>query len=331
MRTGRSGAPFSFGHPYYSRMTEILVIGPGAIGATLAGWLCQDDRHDVAVAVRTPFDAIEVQTPEGVIHAKPRVFTQVSQVRAVDWVLVTTKAYDSEEAAKWFANAVGPRTRVAIIQNGVEHIARFEKHVDKSRLVPVMIDLPADRVSPGKSIQRGPARLVVPAGQNGADFLQLFAHTNFDAQQTEDFTTAIWRKLCLNSAGVISAVVLKGAGITRHEGVAELMRNIIRECVAVGRAEGATLSDSIPDEIVASAQRAAPDTENSMVADRRAGRPMEIDTRNGVIVRLGKKHGIDAPMNALMVVLLEAVSTPSLGGRKPTTANPAIVTALGLR
>jgi 2-dehydropantoate 2-reductase len=291
-------------------MASILLIGPGAIGATLAAWLAQDDRHDVAVAARTPFDSLEVQTPQGVIHARPRVYTDVAQVRPVDWVLVTTKAYDSEPAAKWFAEALGPTTRVAIIQNGVEHIARFEKHIDVPRLVPVMIDLPADRGAPGRAIQRGPARLVVPASRNGADFLKLFAHTSFDVRETNDFTSAIWRKLCLNSAGAVSAVLLKGAGISRNEGVAELMRNIIRECIAVGRAEGATLGDDVPDEIVAGARRAPPDTENSMVADRRAGRRMEIDTRNGVIVRLGKKHGIAAPMNALMVALLEAAQTP---------------------
>ncbi len=84
------------------------------------------------------------------------------------------------------------------------------------------------------------------------------------------------------------------------------MRTLVRECVAVGRAEGATLPDSIPDDIVAGARRAPRDAGNSMLADRRAGRPMEIDARNGVIVRLGSKHGISAPMNALMVTLLEA-------------------------
>ena len=46
-------------------MADILLIGPGAIGATLAGWLCQDDRHQVAVAARTTFGSIEVQTHEG--------------------------------------------------------------------------------------------------------------------------------------------------------------------------------------------------------------------------------------------------------------------------
>jgi 2-dehydropantoate 2-reductase len=58
---------------------------------------------------------------------------------------------------------------------------------------------------------------------------------------------------------------------------------------------------------VARTRRGPRDAKNSMLADRLAGRPMEIDARNGVIVRLGRKHGIAAPMNALMVALLEAV------------------------
>jgi 2-dehydropantoate 2-reductase len=288
------------------RMASILLIGPGAIGATLAAWLAQDDRHDVAVAARTPFDSIEVQTPEGVIRAKPRVYTEFSQARPVDWVLVSTKAYDSDAAAQWFPTACGPRTRVAVIQNGVEQVARFEKHFDPMRIVPVMIDLPAERVSPGKTIQRGTAHLVVPAGKNGAEFVQLFTHTNFDAKQSDDFVSAVWRKLCLNCAGAPCAVLVKPQGIVHQPGVAELMRDLVRECVAVGRAEGARLEDSIPDEIVERTRRGPRDAGNSMYADRRAGRPMEYDARNGVIVRLGMKHGIATPMNALMVSLLEA-------------------------
>jgi len=287
-------------------VASILLIGPGAIGATLATWLAQDDRHDVGVAVRTPVDSLEVQTPEGVIRAKPRVFTEVRQVRPVDWVLVATKAYDSDSAALWFPTACGPRTRVAVIQNGVEHVARFEKYIEPARIVPVMIDLPAERLSPGRTVQRGPARLVVPAGANGADFLKLFSHTHFDAKATDDFVSAVWRKLCLNSSGAISAVLLKPAGIVHHEGVADAMRTIIRECIAVGRAEGAKLEDAIADDLIERAKRGPRDAANSMLADRRAGKPMEYDARNGVIVRLGRKHGIAAPMNALMVALLEA-------------------------
>ena len=287
-------------------MASILLIGPGAIGATLAAWLCQDPRHQVTVAARTPFDSIETTTPGGVIRARPRVITAANQAQPVDWILAVTKAYDSDAAANWFPQATGPDTRLAIIQNGVEHLARFEKHFPRGRTVPVMIDLPADRSAPGRTLQRRNARLEVPTGEHSAAFLDLFAHTGFDAQQTDDFTTALWKKLCLNAAGAVSAVLLKGAGISHHDGVAELMRDIVRECVAVGRAEGARLVDSMPDLIVQGARQAPRDASNSMMADRLAGRPMEIDARNGVIVRLGRKHGIPTPGNALMVALLEA-------------------------
>jgi 2-dehydropantoate 2-reductase len=202
--------------------------------------------------------------------------------------------------------ATGPRTRLAVIQNGVEHLQRFEKHFPRERMVPVMIDLPAERLSPGRTVQKGPAHLVVPAGGNGEGFLALFGHANFDAKQTDDFTTAVWSKLCLNSAGAPCAVLLETNGISHHDGVAALMRDIVRECVAVGRAEGATLPDSMPDDIVERIRRSPRDSGNSIYADRLAGRPMEYDARNGVIVRLGRRHGIAAPMNALMAALLEA-------------------------
>jgi 2-dehydropantoate 2-reductase len=37
---------------------------------------------------------------------------------------------------------------------------------------------------------------------------------------------------------------------------------------------------------------------------------MEFDARNGVIVRLGERHGIATPTNQLMVTLLEAAQLP---------------------
>jgi 2-dehydropantoate 2-reductase len=288
-------------------MPNITLIGPGAIGTTLTAWLSQVPAHNVAVAVRTPFDSIVLNTPGGTLEASPRVLTEPSQAQPADWVLVTTKAYDSAAAARWFENSVGPQTRVAVIQNGVEHVERFAPYVDADRIVPVMIDCPATRVAPGRVTQGGPIHIVVPAGTNGAAFVQLFEGLGLDVRETPDFTTAVWKKLCLNSAGAVSAVLLAPAGIVHHAVTAEVIREIVRECIAVGRARGAVLGDEIADEIVDRMRRGPRDAGNSMLADRRAGRPMEIDARNGVIVRYGRENGIPAPMNALMVALLEAV------------------------
>jgi 2-dehydropantoate 2-reductase len=288
-------------------MADITLIGPGAIGSTLAAWLSQSREHVVTVAARTPFSSIVLETPGGRLEATPRVLTDPASASPSDWVLVATKAYDSAGAARWFERSLGEQTRLAVIQNGVEHVERFAVHADASRIVPVMIDCPATRHSPGHVTQRGPIRMAVPAGANGAAFVALFSGLDIDVRETPDFVTAVWKKLCLNSAGAVSAALLAPAGISHHDGVADVLREIVRECVAVGRARGAVLGDEMADEIVAQMRRSPRDSSNSMLADRRAGRPMEIDARNGVIVRFGREHGIPTPMNELMVAMLEAV------------------------
>ena len=149
--------------------------------------------------------------------------------------------------------------------------------------------------------------LKVPDDALGRDFVRLFAGTTADASVVPDFLSVVWRKLCFNSAGVLSALVLQPAGIVRGEAMGEVALQIIRECAAVARAEGAHLEDNVADLVLA-AQRAAPaDSINSMLADRQAGRPVEIDARNGVIVRLGQKHGIATPSNSMAVGLMEAL------------------------
>jgi 2-dehydropantoate 2-reductase len=80
----------------------------------------------------------------------------------------------------------------------------------------------------------------------------------------------------------------------------------VAECVAVGRAEGADLADDLPQQVVAGYRAGPADGVNSLHADRLAGRPMEIDARNGVIVRKGAAHGIATPVNAMVVALLKA-------------------------
>jgi 2-dehydropantoate 2-reductase len=102
-------------------------------------------------------------------------------------------------------------------------------------------------------------------------------------------------------------LVLQPAGIVRGEALGDVALQIIRECAAVARAEGANLEANVA-EVVLDAQRTAPaDSVNSMLADRQAGRPVEIDARNGVIVRLGRKHGIATPANSMAVALMEVM------------------------
>lgn len=286
-------------------MATITIIGPGAIGGVLATWLGQDPDHAITVCARTPFDRLEVETPTGTITSRPRVITHPAEAQPADWVLIATKAYDSAAAARWLPAVCREETPVVILQNGVEHVERFAPYWPAERLVPAVIDCPAERTAPGRMRQRGPSWIVVPDGPHGRAFVPLFRRTNFDVS-TGDFTTRAWAKLCINAPGAISAILLKPTGVIQIEPVAELTRAMVRECLAVGRAEGARLEDGIAEAVVEGARAAPADSLNSLLADRMAGRPMEIDARNGAVTRFGRRHGIPTPLNEMAVALLVA-------------------------
>jgi len=289
-------------------LTRIAIIGTGAVGASIAAWLIAAPGHDVTLCARTPFETLRVKTPEGMLESTPRLLTDPASASPVDWVLVVTKTYDAPGAQRWLDHLVGPDTHVAILQNGVEHYSRFPG-LDPARIAPVIVDIPAERRAPGDVVQRRNGSLTVPDDAAGRAFAALFAHSPIDTILTDDWLTAAWRKLAVNCAGAVNALTLQPAGIARDVEAAELMRALIRECIAVGRAEGATLPDDLPDLVIDGYRNGPADSINSIHADRLAGRPTEADARNGVIARLGARHGIDAPLNRMADVVLRKAPT----------------------
>jgi 2-dehydropantoate 2-reductase len=242
------------------------------------------------------------------IEARPTVLTRPQEGHEVDWILVATKAYDSDSAAAWFHGLMGEDTRVAILQNGVDHVERFSKYLPAGTILPVVVDCPTERVAPERIRQRGPVTLAVPESDIGVAFTELFARTEIDATTDKDFVTVAWRKLCINAAGAVNALTLEPARIAHNPHAELVMRTLVLEAVAVGRAEGADLDDSVADDVVYLYQNQPGDSVNSLYADRLAARPMEIDLRNGVIVRMGRRHGISTPFNEMAVALLKSVS-----------------------
>jgi 2-dehydropantoate 2-reductase len=293
-------------------MTTIALIGPGAIGGMFAAWLMQVPGNEVVLCARTPFERLVVRAPEGrTLEGAPRILTDpesAASLGPVDWVLAVTKTYATPDAARWVERLVGPATSLAVVQNGVEHMERFRDRVPSERTLPVITDVPAERTAPGQIWQRRHGATTVPEDELGRRFVALFQRTPFTPVTTDDFLTASWNKLVLNSTGVVNALTLKPAGIARNDRIAALMRAIAAETLAVGKAVGARLREPWPDEIVARYRASPPDSVNSLLADRLAGRPMELDARNGVVVRLGARRGVPTPLNAMAVAILEAAS-----------------------
>lgn len=295
-------------------MTSIAIIGPGAIGGTVAAWLAQNRELAITLCARTPLDDLRVEVPGGVLIARPTVLTDPAAAEPVDWVLVATKAYDVEATRAWLDRLVVQGTRVGIIQNGVEQVQLFQHLVPAERLVPVIINLPAVRSAPGRIVQSRKGFIWVPAGENGAALAALFAHTEIEALADADYLSRAWIKLCGNCGAIVPSLTLRATGPVWSDDLEAIVRGLAEECAAVGRAEGATIPQAVIDGVVDNARTSTEGSvAGSLHADRLAGHNMAVDARNGVIVRLGAKHGIATPMNKVLVTLLGASGSPWVG------------------
>lgn len=300
-------------------MSTIAILGPGAIGCAVGAALVQAAHHSVLFCANSPFDRLHIIIPGHPSIDRPAdVHTSPTSLSPVDWLLVCVKAQQVPATGPWLRALVAPHTRVAMLQNGVEHFDPIATLIgDPTRILPVVVQIPAQRTAPGAVTLSGTPYLVVPDNPLGHSLQTLFADSLIPIQTTPDFPTRMWEKLCLNAVnGAITAITERDQSVLRQPEVAELARQIVLECMAVGRAEGATFDDQLPARIVANLAGApgTPGGGNSMLYDRLAGRELEAEARNGVIPRLGAKHGIPTPINAAFYALLKNL-TP-----RPTTS-----------
>ncbi len=297
-------------------MARVAIVGVGAIGGALASLLETAGKNEITLCTRRPLPSLTVDTPAGPVQVHARNESNPKLAKTVDWVLVATKAYDAAGAAEWFAGLCANGAPVAVIQNGVEHRERFAQFVPADRLLPVVIDCPVERKAQDKVHVRGGALIKAEDSALGRSFAELFsvesAKPDLKLELTGDFITAMWWKLCVNAPGALSALTLKPSGVLRNETMGQLALGMIAECAAVGRAEGACLAESLPEEILAQYRKQPPDSVNSLLADRLAGRRTEWDARNGAVVRKGRKHGIVTPLNNMAAALLEAMESEAV-------------------
>ena len=290
----------------------VAVIGSGGIGGYLAAVLVEAGR-DVTLCVRTAFDTLTIEEA-GQSRAVPvRIATDPAGVSPVRFILLTTKAQDTESAAPWIRALAGPQTVLVVVQNGIGHEERAGPIAGPARILPSIINCSVERVAPGRIVHHGARRLEVPKGADGASVVKLFADTPFEVVETEDFKTVAWRKLLANLvANAITALTIRRTEVFGVPAIHELAEAVLAEALAVARADGAKLSQADADRSVAGMGRHGGSAGTSMLYDRLAGRPLEHRHITGALVAAADRHAIPVPVNRTLLALLEAVSGQKL-------------------
>jgi 2-dehydropantoate 2-reductase len=293
----------------------IAVVGLGAIGGIIAGSLAAAGRN-VLACVRTPFDRLVLERPEGRVEVAPRVLTDPAAAGVADWVLVATKTHETASAAPWLRRLCGPATRVAVLQNGIDRAAAVAAFAGPAAVMQAIVYYNGERLGPGQIRLRqvrlrhaGDRDLAVLDDDLGRGFADLLDGVPLVVERVGDLRTLLWRKLLLNvTVNPVTALTLQRQAVSQRDDIQALYRAILTEAVAVAAADGARLGAEDVERTVATLLGYPPDAGTSMYFDRLAGRPLEVEALTGALVAAGERHNIAVPLNRALLALLRAVS-----------------------
>lgn len=286
----------------------LALLGPGAIGTTIAAVLHDAGRTPVLCG-RTAHPQLILRHDDGETVVPGPVLNNPAAIqRPFDLLFVAVKTTQIADSARWLAALCDENSVVCALQNGVEQEALLAPYVNGARVLPSVVWFPAQREPDASVWLRDTPRLTLPDVPQAKRVADVLSGTRCAVELSADFASVAWRKLLQNAVAGLMVLANRRAGMFTREDITELALAYLRECLSVARANGAQLSDNVPQEIVERFHRAPADLGTSILADRQANRPLEWDIRNGVIQRYGRRQGIATPISDVLVPLLAAGS-----------------------
>jgi 2-dehydropantoate 2-reductase len=270
------------------------ILGAGAIGG-LVGTVLASLGEDVMVVVRaeklTGYPAnLLLELPSGSLTAPAKAVASLTE--PVDVLWIATKTYQLQAALEVVQLSPGC---VVPLLNGVDHVAVLRARFGRERVLPATIAVEAEKVAPGRFIQRSPiVRFNLAASLQpllGGIIGQL-GNLGFTCQFIPNEQTLLWGKLCFLApiALVTSASGMNVGEILADAGWKPRLSSAIGEACAVANASGAEVDAA---QILTALDSAPPGMRSSMQKDLVAGRELELDAIGGPIVRGGERYGID--------------------------------------
>ncbi len=281
------------------------IIGHGAIGVLYATIFQKVLGNDLFIIADE--DRIQRYQNEGVYaNGEKCSFQYVSYEEAapVDLLIFDTKYTGLETAASLAGSAVGKDTIVMSFLNGLVSEQVIEEKLHPAHLLYCTVQ-GMDTTKTGNQVTfRSFGSVTFGSDDNSKtpDVLaveELFGRSGIIFSVPADIHHQLWNKWMLNvGVNQACAVYATGYGGVQAPGEPrETMIAAMEEARATAAAEGVNLTEKERDDWIALIDSLSPDGEPSMRQDTRAGRPTEVELFAGMVLKLGKIHGIAVPQN----------------------------------
>lgn len=298
---------------------RILILGAGATGGYFGGrllaagrdvtFLVRPKRADAlartGLILRSRFGNVE-------LHAPPTV-TSATLNEPFDLIMLSSKAYDLNAAMDAIAPAVGSRTAILPLLNGMRHIdllkARFgaEHVLGGWAMISAVLDDEGciNHLNDLHGLIFGEL-----SGERTARAEAMYAELSgvgFESHLSDAILHEMWEKwVFIASLAGITCVMRAPIGDVVASNGEDFALGLLDECEAISAAEGYSTSEAFMARN--RTMLTAPDSPltASMLRDIERGAPIEADQIVGDLLRRGGEHALTSPMLRIAYTHLKA-------------------------
>jgi len=308
---------------------KIVMMGSGGVGGYFGARLAAGgaDVHFVArgahlAAMRSQGLAIEGGSAP--LHLpKVQATDDPSSIGTADFVLIAVKLWDTEGAIEQVEPIVGPNTTVISFQNGVLKDRYLVRSFGTARVMGGVGYIGSAIDRPGVIRQTGPMQRLLfgeldgAISERGKALLEACLKGGIAAELSPNIQREIWQKFVfLVGLSGTTATIRKPIGPIRENAQTRaFLLDVMREVVAVARAEGIDLPADYAEQRLALADDVAYDMTSSMHHDLERGNPLEVRWLSGGVVELGAPRAVPTPLNRAIADILALHAA----GRNPQT------------
>jgi len=303
---------------------RIAVMGAGAVGGYFGARLATVG-NEVAFIARGKHleamqkDGLKVKSIHGDFHIRSPFTAEPKEIGPVDLVLFCVKSYSTEEAAEKLAPLMGRETVILSLQNGVDNLDKIARIWGKSRTLAGVVYIGAQVLTPGTIRHSAGGRIVfgeLDGEMSGTSqrVHQLFAAAQVPCAISTEIRKVMWGKLVWNAPFCAIACLARATAqeIVESDALKKLAIDCMEEVREAAKCSDIDLEPSVMEEALKLSQSLG-DFKPSMLQDLEAGKPLEHEAFNGIIVRFLSQAGKEAPVNEIFYAALQSLDKKNRG------------------
>ncbi|MDP3548845.1 MAG: ketopantoate reductase family protein [Novosphingobium sp.] len=297
-------------------MGKVVVVGAGAMGCLFAARLALGGQDVTVVDVSAQRldligrEGINLHDDAGHHIAKVGAALAADVTGPVDLVILMTKGMQSAAAIRSVAHLDDGRCLALTLQNGLGNVEAIADVFEKKRILWGVTDFPADLEGPNAVASHGQGHIWLggintDAHAHADAVVALLNAGHLNAAADANVQSAVWEKVAFNAAlNSLSTITgLPVGGLDCAEG-RRIAQQVLDETIATAAALGIPMDRARlmakTDFALANHRTHKP----SMLQDRIAGRPTEIESINGAIEKFAAQAGVEVPTTRLLADLV---------------------------